>query len=32
MDAVTMQIAINAFLDVVWPLLPQATLDALAYV
>lgn len=32
MDAVTVQIAINAMLDVIWPLLPQATLDALAYV
>lgn len=32
MDAVTTQIAINALLDVIWPLLPQATLSALAYV
>lgn len=32
MDAVTAQIAINAMLDVIWPLLPAHTLQQLAYV
>lgn len=32
MDAVTTQIAINALLDVIWPLLPAHILEQLAYV
>lgn len=32
MDAVIAQIAIHAMLDVIWPLLPPTTIDALAYV
>lgn len=32
MDAISAQVAIHAMLDVIWPLLPQTTLDALTYV
>lgn len=32
MDAVVQVVLWNAFLDVVWPVLPPACLDALAYV
>lgn len=32
LDPVLAQIAINAFLDIIWPLLPPPVLEALAYV
>lgn len=32
MDPITMQVAINAFLDVIWPILPAPILEALTYV
>lgn len=32
LDPVLVQVAINAALDVCWPLLPPETLEALAYV
>lgn len=32
MDPVTLQIFINSALDVIWPMLPPAILDGLAYV
>lgn len=32
MDTTLITIAINAMLDVIWPILPASTLDALAYV
>lgn len=32
MDTTLIQVAVNAFLDIVWPYLPAAYLDALAYV
>lgn len=32
MDVITAQILINSVLDVIWPLLPTATLEQLAYV
>lgn len=32
MDPVLLQIGLNAMLDVIWPVLPPETLDALTYV
>lgn len=32
MDPITLQIFINTTLDVIWPMLPPAILDGLAYV
>lgn len=32
MDPITAQIAIHAALDIIWPLLPPAVLQQLAYV
>lgn len=32
MDPVLVQVAINSVLDVVWPILPTATLEQLAWV
>ena len=32
MDPITLQITINHMLDVIWPILPACTLDALQYV
>lgn len=32
MDPVLVQVAVNSFLDVVWPILPASTLEQLAWV
>lgn len=32
MDTITTQIALNAMLDIIWPLLPPAVLAQLAYI
>lgn len=32
MDTITTQIALNAMLDIIWPLLPPAVLSQLAYI
>ena len=32
MDPITIQIALNALLDVIWPILPTHILEQLAYV